>query len=120
MTSLVITPRVAVLTLQPVSGPAIILQAVARPQITFAAAGVQGIPGIPGIPGPSGSSLARYTHTQISPLATWTVAHNLGLRPNVTIATTGGQEVWGEVLHLSANTLMVNFDTPLAGAATCI
>ena len=117
MTSLVITPRVAVLTLQPVSGPAIVLQAVVRPQITFAAAGVQGIQGIPG---PNGSSLARYTHTQISPLATWTVAHNLGLRPNVTITTTGGQEVWGEVLHLSANTLKVNFDTPLAGAATCI
>jgi hypothetical protein len=110
MTSLVITPRVAVLTLQPVSGPTIVLQAVARPQITFAAAGVQGIPG----------SLARYTHTQISPLTTWTVAHNLGFRPNITITTTGGQEVWGEVLHLSANTLTVSFDTPLAGAATCI
>jgi hypothetical protein len=37
-----------------------------------------------GPPGPPGTSLS-YTHTQGSAASTWTVNHNLGFRPDVTI-----------------------------------
>lgn len=73
-----------------------------------------------GPPGPSGTAGGRYIHTQSSPLAIWTVPHNLGFRPDVTITTIGGQEVWGgEVLHLSFNTLTLTFDVPFVGYADC-
>lgn len=45
MNTLSISPRVALLTLQPTSGPALVLQAVSHPQIVLAAVGVQGPPG---------------------------------------------------------------------------
>lgn len=77
--------------------------------------------GIQGPAGTNGSAGARYTHVQASALLIWTVAHNLGFRPNVTVTTTGGQEVWGgEVLHLSSNTLTITFDVALAGSADCV
>lgn len=48
MSSLTITPRRAVLTIQVVAGPRLALQTLARPQITLAAVGVQGPPGAAG------------------------------------------------------------------------
>lgn len=71
-----------------------------------------------GPPGPSGPSGAGYVHTQASALAVWTVPHNLGYRPSVSVTTTGGVEVeGGEVLHLSTNTLTITFDVAFAGSA---
>lgn len=79
--------------------------------------GIQGPPGAQGIDGTPG---ARYSHVQGSLASIWTVPHNLGFRPNVTITTTGGQEIWGgEILHLSSNTLTLTFDVPFAGYADC-
>lgn len=68
----------------------------------------------PGPPGPSG---AGYTHTQPGASATWTINHNLGVRPNVDIANTGGQKVNAEVLHTSLNQVVISFVTPMAGSA---
>ena len=48
MSSLTITPRRAVLTIQVVSGPKLTLHRQSRPQITLAAVGVQGPPGVAG------------------------------------------------------------------------
>jgi Collagen triple helix repeat (20 copies) len=84
------------------------------------ATGPQGIQGVVGPQGPAGPT-AAYTHTQFSASATWTVAHNLGFRPDVAVTTTGGLEVFGgEVLHLSDNTLQVSFDVAFAGQARCL
>lgn len=68
-----------------------------------------------GPPGPAGSA---YVHTQASALTTWTIPHNLGYRPTVTVTTLGGAEViGGEVIHLSVNTLQIDFDIAFAGQA---
>lgn len=83
----------------------------ARPSIRIVSGGVQGPPGPAG---PAGSS---YEHTQAVAATVWTVPHNLGYRPGVTVLTTGGLEVLADVLHLSANTLTITFLAPLAGTA---
>lgn len=69
--------------------------------------------------GPPGSVGGQFQFTQASPSAVWTVNHNLGFRPNVALTTLGGAEVWGEVLHVSANQVLVTFDGPIAGLALC-
>lgn len=83
----------------------------AHPMIRFVSSGVQGPPGPAG---PAGSS---YEHTQAVVSSVWTVPHNLGYRPGVTVLTTGGLEVIADVLHLSADTLTITFLAPLAGTA---
>lgn len=68
-------------------------------------------------PGPAGQSGAGYTHTQGSAATTWTVNHNLGVRPAVDISNAGGQKVNAEVLHLSLNQAVISFVIPTAGTA---
>jgi hypothetical protein len=72
---------------------------------------------IPGPPGPAGTG---YTHTQSSPSATWTINHNLGIKPSVEVFSVGGLEVDASVLHVSNNQVAVSFATPFAGYARLV
>jgi hypothetical protein len=111
MNHLTITAPKLLLEIVPQAGPALTLQTPASLDLTLSVVGVQGPPG----------NGARHTHVQAAALLVWTVPHNLGFRPNVTVTTTGGQEVWGgEVLHLSVNTLTITFDVAMAGSADCV
>lgn len=58
-----------------------------------------------------------YTHTQASAAATWTITHNLGKYPSVTIVDSGGDQVLGEVEYTSVNQLVVSFSAAFAGKA---
>lgn len=69
--------------------------------------------------GPAGPIGSQYQHTQAVASDVWTINHNLGFRPNITLTTTGGLEVWGELLHTGTNQAIATFDTPLAGLALC-
>lgn len=60
---------------------------------------------------------ANYTHTQSTALATWTVNHNLGFKPAVTVLTLGGVEMWAEITHVSNNQVSIGFDSPITGQA---
>jgi len=73
-----------------------------------------------GMPGRDGIGVNPYTHTQSSASATWTVAHNLGYHPSVSIETPGGLEMIGEVLHQSNNLLTISFASARAGTARCL
>lgn len=77
----------------------------------------------PAAQGPSGaagqSANASYPHMQGTALDVWTVNHNLGFRPAITVLSVGGREMWAEILHTSANQAMVYFDSPVAGMAIC-
>jgi hypothetical protein len=79
-------------------------------QKAIVAFGVKGDKGDPGLN-------AIYEHVQSSASSTWTVNHNLGFRPNVSVKTVGGVEVFVEVLHASINQVIIYFDTPIAGIA---
>ena len=63
------------------------------------------------------TSGVAYTHTQSVPLAVWTVNHNLGTRPAVAIVDSGGNEVEADVVHMSANQLLIRFAIPFTGLA---
>lgn len=61
---------------------------------------------------------SSYSQTFTSAL-TWTVNHNLGFKPAITVLSVGGVVVWADVLHLSNNQALVTFDQPTAGQAVC-
>jgi hypothetical protein len=69
--------------------------------------------------GPAGS-VNDYTHTQSSPSPTWTINHNLGRKPDVTLLSVGGQEFEGTITHVSTNQAVVSLTTATAGTARCI
>lgn len=70
-----------------------------------------------GAQGPPGDAAATYTHTQSSPSAVWTIAHNLGFKPSVELLNTGSQEIEGDVVHTSQNVTVAYFTVPVAGYA---
>ena len=67
--------------------------------------------------GGSSSTGIAYTHVQLVAEAIWTVNHNLGMRPAVTILDSGGTEVEADVMHMSANQLVIRFAIPISGTA---
>jgi hypothetical protein len=56
-------------------------------------------------------------HQQNTPMTEWSIPHNLGYRPTVTVTTLGGVQVEVEVTHLSVNTLTVSFLVANSGTA---
>lgn len=58
-----------------------------------------------------------YTHRQATPATVWTVIHNLGFRPNVTVVDSGGTEMVGDLLYLDDNTVQLTFSAQFAGEA---
>lgn len=71
----------------------------------------------PGPAGGGGGSSAPFEYVQSVANATWTVNHNLGWRPLVTILSVGGSEVDATVTHTSVNQFVVTFNQPFAGKA---
>lgn len=67
--------------------------------------------------GGSSSSGIAYTHLQSVPNTIWTINHNLGMRPAVSILDTGGNEVEADVVHTNTNQLVIHFAIPIAGLA---
>ena len=102
---------------------AITVQAVLRAQVTVIATAAQGLTGAPGprgrqgVPGLSGAS---FVFDQMSALATWVIAHNLGRFPSVTVVDSAGSVVEGDIRYADANNIIVNFSAAFAGAETPI
>lgn len=67
--------------------------------------------------GGGGGGVAAYTHAQPTAATTWTINHNLGTRPVVELRTTGGQVLFSNVTHVSANQVVVTHAYPIAGTA---
>lgn len=79
-------------------------------------AAIAGLQGPAGAPGPSGT---HYQHTQAAAASVWTINHNLGYRPAVSLLTPGGVVMLAEVVHASVNQALAYFDNPVAGLAVC-
>lgn len=56
-----------------------------------------------------------FQYTQYSASDTWTIEHNLGKYPSVSVVDSAGSVVVGEVLYLTMNTLQVRFTLPFSG-----
>ena len=79
--------------------------------------GPQGSTGATGPAGPQGTSGGSYEHSQLAPEATWTIAHNLGYRPNVMVEDSAGTEIIGDITHVSVNQMTITFSSATAGTA---
>lgn len=79
--------------------------------------GAPGPQGPQGDVGPQGLSGGSYTHQQLAPSATWTISHELGFYPNVTVLDSAGTFVLGEVSYPDANTVVLSFSSSFGGVA---
>lgn len=59
----------------------------------------------------------NYTHGQTATSDTWTIDHNLGFNPNVTVKDNYGNVVEGYITYNNSNTLTIEFSTALSGYA---
>ncbi|AMV20401.1 hypothetical protein [Planctomyces sp. SH-PL14] len=67
--------------------------------------------------GRDGINIVPRTHTQTPAAEVWTINHNLGYWPDVTIYRVGGGIMGGTVHNVSLNTLTITFNTAVAGSA---
>lgn len=58
-----------------------------------------------------------YVHNQSSPSTTWSITHNMGKKPSVSIVDTADDQVEGEVTYVSNNQLIVKFSAAVSGKA---
>lgn len=59
----------------------------------------------------------NYVHDQQTASATWTITHNMGKNPSVTIVDTANDEVEGYVKHNSNNQITITFSAAVSGKA---
>ena len=59
----------------------------------------------------------HYTHNQAVPSSVWTIAHNMGKNPSVSIVDSAGDEVVGQVIHTSLNQVVISFTAAFSGKA---
>ena len=59
----------------------------------------------------------NYVHTQASPLATWTIVHDLDKNPSVRIEDPDGNDIIAQIDYVDTNTLTIIFAIPVAGTA---
>ncbi|KZK31513.1 hypothetical protein A4F85_01895 [Delftia sp. GW456-R20] len=85
--------------------------------IEILAVAEQGPPGIQGPPG--GGAGATYTHTQSSLATVWTIAHNLGRYPSITVVDNLGGQLYPDVRYLDADIVQITHSVPLTGRAFC-
>lgn len=58
-----------------------------------------------------------YTHIQSVPSATWTITHDLGFMPNITVVDSGDNVVEGSYNYQSSSTVVLTFDGAFSGKA---
>lgn len=58
-----------------------------------------------------------YEHTQATPASVWTVNHNLGYYPVVSVVDNLGEEIGVSIVHTSINQTVITSATPVMGVA---
>lgn len=61
--------------------------------------------------------LISFEHVQGSASATWTIAHNLGFYPSVTVFLSSGDVVEGAISHVDQDNLTLTFSVAISGTA---
>lgn len=65
-----------------------------------------------------GTGDLTFLHVQGTASAVWTITHNLGKYPSVSVLDTLHEEIEAEVDHLDTNNTVVTFAGPTSGSAT--
>jgi len=68
--------------------------------------------------GEPGETGANFTFS--SPATSWTINHNLGYRPIVTLLSIGGLDIEGQIVHTSLNQVVASFVIATAGSARVV
>jgi len=63
------------------------------------------------------TSRVAYTHNQGVSSNSWTINHNLGFYPNVTVVDSAGTIYEGEITYTNTNSLTVSFSAAFSGKA---
>ncbi len=85
---------------------------------TYIGLPLEGPPGPPGPAGPTGpAGSTPYVHTQSVAASVWTVNHNLGFFPAVSVVDNLGHEVVAQVTHITANQVQIAFNSSAVGTA---
>jgi len=79
-------------------------------EVIVSSVGVQGPPGL-------GATTLFYTFEQQTSSSSWTIIHNLGYYPSVTIQDYGKISIEGSVNYVDSNSLIITFSTPISGYA---
>lgn len=61
--------------------------------------------------------LVSYSHTQGLASTVWTIEHNLGFYPSVTVFMSSGDVVEGAIEHQDTNNLTITFSVAISGTA---
>lgn len=78
-------------------------------EVTEASPGPKGDQGDPGT--------GAFIYEQPVPSSTWTINHNLGFFPGVTVVDSGGTDVVGSITYVDEDNLYVTFNAPFGGTA---
>jgi hypothetical protein len=62
---------------------------------------------------------ANYLHSQLVPSTKWVINHNLSRYPSVTVIDSAGNEIHGNVKHISMQSVQIEFAYSFAGRASC-
>jgi hypothetical protein len=108
--TITVAPVVPVVTVTPVT-PLVVVAPVVNTLVVTS-------PGPQGIPGPLANPF--FTYTQNTPLATWTIVHNLNGYPTAEVIDSGGTNVIGDFSWPNVNTLVINFAVAFSGIAYVI
>lgn len=69
--------------------------------------------------GPAGRGEPSYVHTQAFPSSLWSIIHNMGRLPVISVTDTNGFEIYGMVVNQETNSAIA-FTSPVAGKAVCV
>ena len=65
----------------------------------------------------NGESLTSFTHDQTTTANSWTITHNMGKYPSVTIVDSANSYVIGNIEYINSNSLTVSFKNAFKGKA---
>jgi hypothetical protein len=104
-------PQTQRLAVAPVSAtPAVVLREDPRPTVVLT-----GFAGAAGRNGTGGDLSATFVQGAASQV--WSINHNLGKYPSVAVTDSAGNQGFGSVRYIDANSLTVSFAAPFAGVA---
>lgn len=69
------------------------------------------------IAGVTGGKDSHFSYTQGTPESIWTIQHNLGKKPSVTVVDSAESVVIGEIEYLSLNSVRLTFAGAFSGKA---
>lgn len=79
--------------------------------------GMTGTQGPQGAGGSGGGADSHFTFNQGIASASWSINHNLGKFPSISVVDSAGHQGFGSVRYVDANNLVVSFAAPFAGTA---